>query len=699
MHFRVQQPGKLELCVREDDVRTYETSLVHVSWVALRRAASRVFAEASESSVWDGSRRVMQHAFVFGSLGDALATLASRENVPIFRRRRGEVFHDDTTCRISIQGNFTRHRLATGWTAIPDTDVVEAAAGTLSLLSSGLPRIDATQPSFDLRLPLQFADVRANSDLEWLSVSMDRDFAARVATCESRDAPLVVTEFRFGLWWDEDSLEGTTAHRKLFIDICAVSDESGGRIHQDAKFASWLFDVVGLETAMQSRLVRCFFQRLFSWRDVLASGMLFAGAPDTRLATLAQHVFRSPPQVDMIRLDLDVNLFKALRDCGIFRDMRVVGVCGILLGSETLALANADDASCLSVLASLVRHRTTHLPQVILFDTTFVEMPSCCGPYRAYRLVIADDCCELRRDESLSPLEKGKLNPLGVDAMDPPILVDCVRRELLRSYFPALAERLRFSGHNPVPVCICEAEARQPRSADVTSWCFDDLDATGSLPSMGLAVLLAMCLDLWCGATVSILLDSSLHALVGYKREGVLFAVDVCKTSRSAYAFGQTLRGTALSRKVKKNTIIEVRDGDTWRTGTVVSVRGHACTVRLLLCSKTVELSLTDHMWRFVARGEDTDVEKILKRCVGQNVSFDRATPREQHTHDDEARAVEGPPGLAPAPPQAPLFAGVASQLPLPPLGGGWPQPESTSVGTAAPSYSLDARWTFSEER
>ena len=181
------------------------------------------------------------------------------------------------------------------------------------------------------------------------------------------------------------------------------------------------------------------------------------------------------------------------------------------------------------------------------------------------------------------------------------------RHEVLRNIFPILASRLQQHGKDFVAACLHEVRARRV----AREWTMEGIDAGSNLSSLGMSVLLGICLRLWAGARVRVYVGARREALVGYWHDDRFALVDPLRTSAN---FLQK-HCAAGEGHIEIGIFIEVLAVRRWRVARVLHIITdmNVATVQLFSSKKNVNIGINSHAWRFIS-DTSSDLHDILRR-------------------------------------------------------------------------------------
>lgn len=239
---------------------------------------------------------------------------------------------------------------------------------------------------------------------------------------------------------------------------------------------------------------------------------------------------------------------------------------------------------------------------------------------KAYRIRLNEEGVLLTLDKAIGTV-KADDSVVSIDSVSSDSVGRCEERAsrgCLSSSFQHLSKRIQVS-EDPVSACLMEAQSRRCCS----EWTLEGIDSGSNLSSLGLSVAVALSLSLWCGAKVRVYVGVTHAALFSYwdVSKSCHQLVDPLRTVLNTFDGASHLirsYSCEVDFEIKKQTFLEVRQRRTWHACVVLSVdvQTETANVRLLFSGKRISVCLRQHAWRRLARGSDTDVERVIRRCL-----------------------------------------------------------------------------------
>lgn len=209
----------------------------------------------------------------------------------------------------------------------------------------------------------------------------------------------------------------------------------------------------------------------------------------------------------------------------------------------------------------------------------------------------------------------------AVDMMQKDTVARCetrVSKATLTDVFPKLSQRIQV-GKDPITACMREVQSRRVCG----EWMLEGIDEGSNLSSLGMSVTMALVLNLWIGAQVRVFIGLTRAAMLGYwnAHSARYELIDPTRTVLNGFDVApHFLRTTSCEVRfdIKRQSFLEVRQRTTWHVAIVVTIDKALQTVqvRFLLSGTTMTLCLRQHAWRRLARNEDTDIDKVLRKYI-----------------------------------------------------------------------------------
>lgn len=284
--------------------------------------------------------------------------------------------------------------------------------------------------------------------------------------------------------------------------------------------------------------------------------------------------------------------------------------------------------------ARVVTMAVAHLTECSVHVACGLDVPELAFQFRDFEALHCDTMAACEPDEEVWPY-KIKMDETGIrlckesggvvrrsseatsiDALvadEIPVNQGLRRRMHIRKFFPNLAGRL--AKPDDPSACVREVQARKA----VREWCLSGINDGRNLSSLGLSILLAITFNGWLGARVRVYLSRNRAAVFGYWKDTDFTLVNPTNSALNAFDLASSM--TCLSESgedfcLRKNTVVLIKKGHTWRAASVENIYTDTMSVKFLINGNRENVALHSHSWQRLARFNNTDVDRVIQNLL-----------------------------------------------------------------------------------